>query len=263
MKDMITMELDTWKTRYMIGRRNRTLSLADLDDMVGEIYNGLKKLGVLENTYIIFTSDNGVHMGDHKLFFGKELPYDHDIRVPLLIRTPHGASGVRVIPTSHVDLTRTIVDIAGATKKVTPSLDKLDGKSFFDALSKDVKVGDWRKFSYSEMFEHNGDRTWRNLRFVGDDGKPEWSLHLWCTGFVEVYKLDEDPDQMLNVLDANAGDTYNEFGQGLIKDWLPVINGMGSCAGSKCSDPVRKAVNMDDLASILPCETFERSWHSR
>merc|ERR1719343_1285286 len=97
--------------------------------------DGLEKLEVMDNTYLIFTSDNGFHIGEHQLFYGKMKPYEHDVHVPMFIRTPDGQSGVRALPTTHVDITRTIVDLASSQAEVTPSIDALDGTSFADALN--------------------------------------------------------------------------------------------------------------------------------
>lgn len=245
--------------RMSMGRRNRTASLLDLDDMVGEILIGLEVLRVLDNTYLIFTSDNGFHMGEHAHFYGKELPYEYDLRVPMLVRTPQGTAGLSKLPTTHVDITRTIVDIANAEQAVTPSLAELDGLSFFDALSGDLSVDNWRRFSYSELFERDN-KTWRNIRFLGDDGELEWTLHFWCTGEVELYNMTNNHDQMLNILHPAAGKDMNAYAEGILDKWMPVVIGLGSCIGAACSDSkmVRKTKGLDDWSTILPCSTFDR-----
>ena len=69
------------KERQDMGYRNRSASCVDLDDMIGTLLQGLDDLGVANNTYVIFTSDNGFHLGEHKMLFGKEHPYTHDVRV--------------------------------------------------------------------------------------------------------------------------------------------------------------------------------------
>jgi len=57
--------------------------------MLKDIFEGLEELGVLNNTYVIFTSDNGYHIGEKKVPFGKGLPYETDLRLPLYIRGPN------------------------------------------------------------------------------------------------------------------------------------------------------------------------------
>ncbi len=58
--------------RQDMGFRNRTGSAMDLDDMLGVVLDGLDALGpdVVANTYVIFTSDNGFHLGEHRMVFG-------------------------------------------------------------------------------------------------------------------------------------------------------------------------------------------------
>jgi N-acetylglucosamine-6-sulfatase len=57
-------------------------SLKAIDEMVRKLVNTPKTMGQLRNTYIVFTSDNGFHLGHHRLPAGKESPYEEDIRVP-------------------------------------------------------------------------------------------------------------------------------------------------------------------------------------
>lgn len=245
-----------------IGRRNRTASALDLDDMLGFIMDGLRNLNVMENTYLIFTSDNGFHLGEHQFFYGKERPYEHDVRVPMLIHTPQVLTGVRTLPTTHVDITRTIVDIAQAQDLVSPSLSELDGKSFFTALTgEDVPISEWRSFSYSELFEPEG-RTWRYIRHFAEDGKLEWTLSLWCSGEVEVFDMADDNEQLKNLLEPKtAANTFRiKVAEFVKQQWLPVINGIGSCSGRNCSEAskLHRIEGLDDLSTLLPCATFDK-----
>ena len=61
--------------REDIGFRNRSASLLDLDEMLGAIMDGLVTLGVENSTFVIFSSDNGYHLGEHRMPFGKGNPY--------------------------------------------------------------------------------------------------------------------------------------------------------------------------------------------
>ena len=68
--------------------RRRIQSLQAVDDAVGELVDALDRNGQLDNTYIVFTSDNGFHLGQHRMPAGKQPAYEEDIHVPLIVRGP-------------------------------------------------------------------------------------------------------------------------------------------------------------------------------
>lgn len=94
--------------------RCRIQSLQAIDEMVEAIVGRLEKLDLLENTYIIFTTDNGFHIGNHRLPPGKGCPYEEDVNIPFYVRGP-GVSKNAVIdsPTSHTDIVPTLFELAG------------------------------------------------------------------------------------------------------------------------------------------------------
>lgn len=74
----------------------------------------LKALGQLDNTYVVFSSDNGYHLGSFGLSEGKALPIEEDIRVPFYIRGPGLGAGQQVAqPGSFVDVAPTVMALAG------------------------------------------------------------------------------------------------------------------------------------------------------
>ena len=105
-------------------------SMLGVEDLISDIIAKLKETGELDNTYIIFTSDNGYHMGQHKLSPGKGTAYDTDTKVDLVVRGP----GIAALKTdsslvNNIDIAPTIAKLAGAT---VPSF--VDGFSFADIL---------------------------------------------------------------------------------------------------------------------------------
>lgn len=111
--------------------RLRAETLLAADDMVGAIVNELETKGLLDNTYVIFTSDNGFFQGEHRMPIGKHLLYEEALRVPLVIRGPQiAANETRTQMVLNLDLTATIVDLAGATAGRT-----LDGRSLVPLFS--------------------------------------------------------------------------------------------------------------------------------
>jgi arylsulfatase A-like enzyme len=111
--------------------RQRLESLLAVDEGVARIIGALQNDGVLDNTLVIFTSDNGYFHGEHRLLSGKTLPYEPAVKVPLLIRGPGTAPGRRVSAlVANIDLAPTIVEAAGVTARRT-----MDGRSLWPFLS--------------------------------------------------------------------------------------------------------------------------------
>lgn len=94
--------------------RDRLRALQAVDEMVGEVLGRLEQSpDTLENTYLIYTSDNGFHMGQFRLAPGKICNVEEDINIPFFIRGPGIAHGVVDLPTSHTDVVPTLFELAG------------------------------------------------------------------------------------------------------------------------------------------------------
>ncbi|KAJ4153304.1 hypothetical protein LMH87_009796 [Akanthomyces muscarius] len=105
-------------------QRRRLQSLQAVDDLIGDIFNALQDHPqVLANTYIIYTADNGFHLGQHRLPAGKTCSIEEDVNVPFIIRGPGIAkNNVLNFPSSHTDLAPTFLKLAGM-----PLRDEFDG----------------------------------------------------------------------------------------------------------------------------------------
>lgn len=94
--------------------RNRWRTLLSVDDMVEDVIQELDQAGELNNTFIIFTSDHGYHLGQFGLPLDKRQPYETDIRIPLLIRgpeiPPNSTSQAIVL---NIDFAPTILNMSG------------------------------------------------------------------------------------------------------------------------------------------------------
>ena len=105
--------------------RRRYEQLLSVDEAIAALVSKLAAAGLLDETYIIFASDNGFFRGEHRLTGGKFLPYEPATRVPLMIRGPGiPAGGVSEELVSNLDLTQTIREIATGS-----SDSSLDGRS--------------------------------------------------------------------------------------------------------------------------------------
>jgi hypothetical protein len=92
--------------------------LQTVDELVDGVVTRLSQSGILDKTYIICTSDNGYHIGQHRLQPGKECGFEEDIRVPLFIRGPGvPADHIESTVTTHVDLVPTLFQIAGIRQR--------------------------------------------------------------------------------------------------------------------------------------------------
>lgn len=212
--------------RQDIGFRNRTGSARDLDDMIGAVLKAVRDAGEEDNTYVIFTSDNGFHLGEHRMPAGKQHPYETDVRVPFYMKGPGIPENVRFPhPSTHLDVTATIVDIAGATPAGPP----LDGKSFMAELSGTSDARAWRNFSFSEHFQE--DLTWWMIRSPLDGGDfGQTSFHWWCTGQAEVFDLKADPWQLTNLVSPST-----PRGEAVKDAYMGIGVALSECSGHHCN----------------------------
>lgn len=171
--------------------RRRVQTMLGVDEMLAALAESLRASGELDNTYIVFTSDNGFQLGAHRMDHGKGDAYEESIRVPLLVRGPGVPAGARIdAMVLNIDLAPTVADLAGAR-----AADFVDGRSFVPFL-RGAQPKSWRK---DFLVEHWIDET--------DDGKgiPAYAAlrtadHLYVeypvTNERELYDLKKDPYEM-------------------------------------------------------------------
>lgn len=120
--------IDTIDSYY----RKRWETLLAVDELVEDVVDNLSETGILDDTYVIFASDNGYHVGQFAQPFDKRQPYETDIHIPLLIRGPGITPGMRIdSAVSLVDLAPTILSWANVS---IPSY--MDGHSFHEMFLK-------------------------------------------------------------------------------------------------------------------------------
>lgn len=185
--------LEPWQVKAIEKHyRQRLRSLQAVDDLVETLVALLEETGELDNTYVIYTSDNGWHMGEHRQFVGKTTAYEEDIRVPFVMRgpgVPRGESLDALVINN--DLAPTFAAMAGVKP---PSF--VDGRSFLPLLS-DSDIP-WRKSfaierQQRETFELVGPASFRAIRMA------HWTYVEYRNGERELYDLRRDPHQLHNI----------------------------------------------------------------
>ncbi|KAF6035444.1 GNS [Bugula neritina] len=145
--------------------RNRWRTLLSVDDMVENMVTLLEKKNVLNNTYVVYASDNGFHLGQFSLPNDKRQFYEFDIRVPLMVRGPGVKPGQRREDlVLNIDLAPTFLDLAG----IRPP-DFMDGQSFKSALLSPPS-GDASRTDF--LVEHTGEYDLKQPGCPQYDGQP-------------------------------------------------------------------------------------------
>jgi N-acetylglucosamine-6-sulfatase len=171
--------------------RQRLESLLAVDEGVERIIDALRESGELENTLVIFTSDNGFFHGEHRIWSGKAQVYEPAIRVPLLMRGPGITPGRRPSRIAgNVDLAPTILEAAGLPPRL-----ELDGRSLLPLARGPVPR--WRDYLLLE----GGDRL--GLDYDGIR-TPRYVYAEHRAGARELYDLRLDPYQLRSVHNSPA-----------------------------------------------------------
>jgi N-acetylglucosamine-6-sulfatase len=238
--------------------RCRLASLLAVDSGVEQVYNALRGSGELDNTLVIFTSDNGFMHGEHRIRTGKIVPYEESIRVPLMIRGPgfRGGKTVRDLAV-NADVPKTIVKATRAHPGLT--LDGIDLHGFAEQPGRELG----RELSI-ESNAFSGVRTERYVYLEYASGKN--------AGFQELYDLRNDPYELQNVANATAFPQYAAARAALgarltalractgdacrraphLRTKLRLRHGPGGCALPKVRERVRGA----SLANVTYAEFY-------
>ncbi|XP_063982878.1 N-acetylglucosamine-6-sulfatase-like isoform X2 [Diachasmimorpha longicaudata] len=187
--------------------RRRWETLLAVDELVVGVYTALRNTRLLNDTYVIFTSDNGYHIGQFSMPMDKRQPYETDIRVPLLIRGPGITPGSRVkAPVTSVDLFSTILEMGGteAISDGTSMLNKniSEDRSVLIEYRGEHSIGTPNSGCPTDDDVHLSDST--NNTYACVRRFSEKNNNIFCvfedaTKYVEAYDLNADPFQMNNI----------------------------------------------------------------
>ena len=145
--------------------RKRAQAIESVDKLLADTEATLNREGTAQNTYIVFSSDNGYHLGQHRILDGKQTAFDTDIRVPLIVAgpgVPHGKVVAQVA--QNTDLCPTFEQLAGLR---VPS--SVEGHSLVPLLHPSRAAPRWRTVA---LLEHQGDTKPGDPDFQGAGSNP-------------------------------------------------------------------------------------------
>ncbi|PNY29948.1 Arylsulfatase [Tolypocladium capitatum] len=224
----------------------RIQALLGVDEIVHDVVKLLEGKYVMHNTYIVYTSDNGYHLGQHRVPAGKSLPYLKDTNLPFIVRGPGVPTGKKSrLPGTHLDLAPTFLDIACVDPQSFPVY--LDGRSLLDnwhnpkrtangseSASRDIINVEFWGSSVFEIIGHSGrsNNSYKTIRIVGEE--TAWLYSKWCTGDTELYETYFDPFELENLAPKAAPGSLQGQMMNRLDALLMVTK---SCSQDTCRDP--------------------------
>jgi len=222
--------------------QNRMGSLYAFDDLVASVVSQLERDGVLDNTYLVFGSDNGYELGAHRLI-QKMAPYEESVRVPLVVAGPGVAAGQENRMALLTDLAPTFLDLAGVTvptdvdgvslapllRGESPSTWRTDFVGAYASSGQDTQEGVAQEL-VSELATRFLDvPQWRGLR-TQEHLYAEWPQEDGSVE-LELYDLSADPYQLKNLLSTPKG---REENADLVSALATRLEQLSTCSGASC-----------------------------
>ncbi len=201
--------------------RQRAETIYVIDRQFKKLIERLRATDELDSTVVIFTSDNGHFLGEHRKLTGKLLPYEPSFRVPLLVRAPGGRQGGRVFPVTTVDLGVTLLDLGRAEGRLPYPT---DGRSFAPEIYGGDAAYDVPVFYEAVVPAMNADR--HGLSGIGVRTS-RWKFVLYNNGRAELYDLVKDPHELTNLV-------WTHGAPKVVGALTKVVNGLRRCKADKC-----------------------------
>ena len=189
LRDEILAPFPRTEHQIQVHRREYYAIISHMDEQIGKILTALEKSGKADNTYIIFSADHGLAVGEHGLL-GKQNQYDHSVRMPFFISGPGITAGKQSDAMIYMQsVFATTCELAGIEAPATVDFPSLKGV----IEGKEEKVHDAVMGSY------------RNLqRMVRTDTH---KLILYPhNGMQQLFDLTKDPREMVNIIDDAANE---------------------------------------------------------
>ncbi|WP_338399424.1 sulfatase [Persicobacter psychrovividus] len=191
----LTERTDKQKAEWKLQRylQDYLACVRSVDDSVGDIYQYLEDHGLLDNTIVIYTSDQGFFLGEHG-WFDKRWMYEESFRMPLMIRHPDHLTGKRIEQlTQNIDFAPTILEMAGVA-----SPKPMHGLSLMPLIAQDTESqNQWRSSLYYHFYEFPGFHSVQAHHGVRTDRYK--LIHFYQTNEWEMFDLEKDPTEMNNI----------------------------------------------------------------
>lgn len=243
--------------------RQRLRALQGVDEIVDSVVRRLEALDILDNTYIIYTTDNGYHIGQHRMAPAKQCSFEEDINIPMIIRGPGVPEGsTSDIITTHADFAPTILEIVGA-----PLREDFDGLAIpltaeglkeasstrhehvtvehWGFASNEGQVFDW----YPRLHTNN---TYKALRVINKTHNLHYQV--WCSNERELHDLATDPGQMVNLLHPDEQQATSTIAGAPLEKVVARLDALlfvlKSCKAATCVDPWKALHPKGNVASL-------------
>ncbi|UPL03531.1 hypothetical protein LCI18_014465 [Fusarium solani-melongenae] len=236
-------------------QRARLRALQSVDEMVETMIKKVGAAGQLDNTYIIYTTDNGYHISQHRMHPGKECGFETDVHIPLIIRGPGVPAGhISQAVTAHTDLASTIMGLAG---QALPDTDGTPIPLSIDAEAgskqEHVTIEYWGLAIPEGVFGWYDKNTYKAIRVIGESYNIYYSV--WCTNEKEFYDLKTDPGEVRNLLSEEHNSASYSLGGRLFDQIIPRLDALmmvlKSCKGRTCVEPWRELHPSGDVSSLI------------
>ena len=194
-------------------------SLSSVDDSIGSVMQQLKKMGIHDQTLVIYMGDNGFMFGEHGLF-DKRVAYETSSRVPMLMQCPEIIKGESVVDevVANIDIAPTVMEAMGLKKPP-----HMDGQSFLP-LAEGESIP-WREyFLYAYYWEQNYPQTPTHFSLRGDKYKYTTYYGLWDTD--ELFDIQSDPMEQNNLIHDQAYAKTKRQMQNRLYDMMDEMGGM-------------------------------------
>ena len=253
--------------------RDRLRTLIQVDDYIGVLYDTLSNNNILDDTYVIFSSDHGYHLGQYRIPCSKEEPYDYDIRIPISIAGPNIKKGIisnEIV--GNIDYLPTMLDLAN----ITYNASDYDGKSWAnfilngnnDNYNRNIYLTQYKSVG-TYGFDHC--QTWFSLNgstFPGQlldppaknaDGEPWLVDDTQTNNWRAIRILNETMNQVyiefynengwndngfknpifyeyynINIDPHQLNNTYNQLSTQIKNELHNTLYNIGNCKGSNC-----------------------------